>query len=183
MFRADGQLRRWSETDDVLQNVMVRRCRALQHVTPASVREFFRLAAVQVRRELIDLARHYYGPHGFAAKHQSKRFEKNNDSTRLAADEPVDSSQDPIRLAAWSEFHVQIGALRDEDRELFDLIWYQGLSHVEAAQILQVLTRTIARHWQAARSQDVRSAARGTTGLLNPFYSGVRANGARSLRR
>jgi RNA polymerase sigma-70 factor (ECF subfamily) len=150
MFRADGRLQRWAESEDVFQNAMLRLCRALKKVHPASVREFFRLAAVQVRRELIDLARHCYGPYGFAAKHQSKHVGNPADST-APADDPADRNQDPCRLAAWSEFHAQIGALPNAERELFDLLWYQGLSQAEAAQVLQVSTRTIERRWQAAR--------------------------------
>ena len=151
MLHADGRLQRWEETDDVFQNAMVRLCRALQDITPGSVREFFRLAAVQVRRELIDLARHYYGPYGLGAKHQSIAFGKDADSTRQGAYDPADNSQDPARQAAWTEFHEQIGALPDEEREVFDLIWYQGLTQAEAAKLLQVSTRTLERRWQAAR--------------------------------
>jgi RNA polymerase sigma-70 factor (ECF subfamily) len=151
MLRGDGRLQRWEETDDVFQNAMLRLCRALQEITPGSVREFFRLAAVQVRRELIDLARHYYSPYGLGAKQQSLAIGKGPSSTRDAAYDPADSSQDPTRLAAWSEFHEQIGALPDEEREIFDLIWYQGLTQAEAARLLQVSTRTLERRWQAAR--------------------------------
>jgi hypothetical protein len=55
---------RWEETDDVLQNSALRLCRALESVRPASAAEFFGLAALQIRRELVDLARHHNGPEG-----------------------------------------------------------------------------------------------------------------------
>jgi DNA-directed RNA polymerase specialized sigma24 family protein len=55
-------VKRWEQTDDVLQNALVRLLRALRDVRPASMREFFGLASVQIRRELLDLAKHYYGP-------------------------------------------------------------------------------------------------------------------------
>ena len=38
---------------------------------PDSTRAFFGLAAEQMRRELLDLARHYYGPEGEGANHDS----------------------------------------------------------------------------------------------------------------
>jgi RNA polymerase sigma-70 factor (ECF subfamily) len=148
MLRADGRLRRWEETDDVFQNAMLRLYQALQDISPVSVREFFRLAAVQVRRELIDLARHYYGPFGLASRHQWRQPGKDPDSTCQAAYDAADSSQDPSRLASWSEFHEQIGVLPDEEREVFDLIWYQGLTQDEAANVLQVSTRTVKRRWR-----------------------------------
>src|SRR5262245_49199486 len=69
MLRGYPAVGRWEQTDDVLQNATLRLCRALQEVKPQSVRSFFNLAAVQLRRELIDLARHYGGPLGAGAHH------------------------------------------------------------------------------------------------------------------
>ncbi len=150
MFRADGRLQRWEETGDVFQNAMLRLCRALEEVNPGSPREFFRLAALQIRRELIDLARHYYGPAGPAANHQTQPPHQEGEALPSPASDPSDASLEPSRLAAWGEFHERIGALPDEEREVFDLVWYQGLTHAEAAQLLQVSTKTVQRRWQAA---------------------------------
>lgn len=81
MLHADGRVRRWEQTDDVFQSAMVRLCRALQQTTPQTARQFFRLAALQIRRELIDLARHYYGRHGSGPKHPSRGSDKPPDET------------------------------------------------------------------------------------------------------
>src|SRR4051794_28001365 len=64
MLRDNSRVARWVQTDDVVQNASLQLYRALATVRPDSVRGFFNLAAVQIRRELIDLARHYYGPLG-----------------------------------------------------------------------------------------------------------------------
>ncbi|MEO2017872.1 MAG: ECF-type sigma factor, partial [Fuerstiella sp.] len=53
-------VRRWEETDDVLQRALIRLCDSLDHVEVDDIDGFFRFAATQMRRELIDLARHYY---------------------------------------------------------------------------------------------------------------------------
>ena len=45
--------------------------RALGEVRPPTAADFFRLAAVQIRRELLDLARRYSGAHGLGANHAS----------------------------------------------------------------------------------------------------------------
>src|SRR5476649_2911770 len=50
---------RWAGTDDVLQNALIRLLRALETVHPATPRDFLGLAAEQIRRELIDLARRF----------------------------------------------------------------------------------------------------------------------------
>jgi len=62
-------LRRWEGTGDVLQNAILRLQRALDAVKPANPRQFFALAAEQIWRELLDLARHHYGPRGLVANH------------------------------------------------------------------------------------------------------------------
>src|SRR5213075_2855048 len=63
-LRGFPALRRWVETDDVLQQAMLRLHRALQQVRPSTVGEFFALAGLQIRRELHDLHRHHFGPQG-----------------------------------------------------------------------------------------------------------------------
>src|SRR5262245_31275827 len=62
-------VRRWAERDDVLQNALVRLLQALEKVEPTSTRDFFGLAAVLIRRELLDLARRFGGTHGLGANH------------------------------------------------------------------------------------------------------------------
>ena len=152
MLKGYPKVRRWEQTDDVLQSAALRLHRTLQQLPVGTARDFFRLAALHIRRELLDLARHYYGPQGQGAHHTSWGPEGSataeDDSGLLA---PADLSQEPSRLAAWGEFHEQIGALPDEEREAFDLLWYQGLSQAEAAELLHVSERTVKRRWQAAR--------------------------------
>jgi RNA polymerase sigma-70 factor (ECF subfamily) len=152
MLKGYPNVHRWEQTDDVLQNAALRLHRALQQLPVPTALDFFRLAALNIRRELLDLAKHYYGPRGPGA-HHATWGPGDSSTTRsdsgLAA--PADSSDDPARLAAWGEFHEQIGSLPDEEREVFDLIWYQGLSQAEAAELLNVSERTIKRRWQAAR--------------------------------
>src|SRR5262249_9203590 len=64
MTKTFPRVRPWVQTDDVFQNAPLRLLRSLDKLQPKSMREFFLLAAVQIRRELLDLARHFYGPHG-----------------------------------------------------------------------------------------------------------------------
>ncbi len=151
MLRNYPRVRRWELTDDVLQNAAMRLYRSLADVRPASVADFFRLAALNIRRELCDLARHYYGPQGGGAKHATPARTRNVDSGSRDPLEQSDPSGDPNRLAAWSEFHQQIEALPEDEREMFDLLWYQGLSQAEAAELLHTSVRTIKRRWQSAR--------------------------------
>ncbi len=147
MLRDFPGVRRWEDTDDVFQNAAMRLHRSLSQVLPATPKDYLRLAALHIRRELIDLSRRYYGPQGHGANHDSV----GQDTNRLAAVEPTDRSHEPTRLATWAEFHAYVDRLSDDDRALFDLIWYQGLTQVQAAEVLGVTERTVQRRWQQLR--------------------------------
>jgi RNA polymerase sigma-70 factor (ECF subfamily) len=151
MLKGYPRLKRWEQTDDIMQNAAVRLYRALEQVRPATAADFFRLAALNIRRELLDLAKHYYGPRGRGRKHATVGRKPDAENEAPAAQEPPDAGGEPERLAAWTEFHRQIERLPEEERETFDLLWYQGLSQVEAAALLNVSDRTIKRRWQSAR--------------------------------
>src|SRR5437879_3905883 len=62
MLKGYQGVRRWEQTGDVYQNAMLRLWKSLDQVAPPTALGFFKLAATQIRRELIDLARHHYGP-------------------------------------------------------------------------------------------------------------------------
>ncbi len=149
MLKGYPRLKRWEETGDVLQNALLRLSRALEAVTPPSLRDYYRLATLQIRRELLDLVRHHFGPHGDAGKHQTGGDDLSGASAPPAY-ERSDVTHDPGELAAWGEFHRQAAALPAEEQEVFDLLWYQGVTHVEAAAVLGVSAKTVKRRWQAA---------------------------------
>ena len=143
-----ARVRRWAQTDDVLQSALVRLLSALRDVKPATSRDFLALAALQIRRELIDLARRYYGPLGIGANHDSQR------GAQGACPEPAETrAEDPGDLAQWTELHEQIGALPLEEREVVDLVFYQGLAQAEAAELLGISLRTLQRRWHDALCQ------------------------------
>ena len=146
MFRSFPSLRRWEQTDDVFQNSMVRLHRALAEVKVESVRHFFNLAAVQVRRELLDLGKHHFGPEGDAANHHTDGQPADDAGGSLR-----DSAEEPDDLSGWSEFHALVEKLPPDELEVVNLLYYEGLSQEEAANVLGISLRTIKRRWQAAK--------------------------------
>src|ERR1700722_10007121 len=56
MLADNPRVRRWYETGDVSNSAAMRLRRALLAVKPSSARAFTNLAAVEIRRELYDLA-------------------------------------------------------------------------------------------------------------------------------
>jgi RNA polymerase sigma-70 factor (ECF subfamily) len=162
MLRDFPGVHRWEETDDVFQNAALRLSRALEEVQPATTADFFHLAAAQIRRELLDLARRYFGPQGLGA-HQARVAGAG--SSPPGRPNPEDTTRDPDRLAAWTDFHRAVEALPAEEREVFDLLFYQGLSQAEAAVVLDASERTIKRRWQAARLRLSRKLGESMPGL------------------
>jgi RNA polymerase sigma factor (sigma-70 family) len=152
MMRGFPGVMRWEQTDDVLQNAALRLWRSLDTVKPESVRGFISLAAVQIRRELIDLARHYDGPEGLGRLQAVQRGPHGSEGP-LGPPDPGTDTDDPVRLVDWTEFHDQVQALPSEAKEMFDLLWYQGLPQAEAAAVLGVTERVVRYRWRAARLQ------------------------------
>jgi len=152
MLRDFNRVGRWADADDVLQESMVRLLRALSDVPLTSAAEFFRLAATQIRRELLDLIKHFYGPEGMGAKHASDVPAVGSDGAN-PRHEKITSTLDPAKLAAWSEFHEKVDGLPDVERRVFDLLWYQGFSQAEAALVLNVSESTVKRRWVEAKAQ------------------------------
>lgn len=144
MFRAYPALRTAEETDDVLQRSLLRLRRSLGNIEPTTVRGFFALASRQIRWALQDVAREIAGiPVVYTGAHPSE--------SRTPGPEPADPSDSPSSLAEWTEFHQAVERLPEEIREVFDLVWYEGLTQVEAATLLGVPLRTFKRRWRAAR--------------------------------
>jgi RNA polymerase sigma factor (sigma-70 family) len=143
MMKDYPRVRRWADSNDVLQNASMRLLRALEKLTPGSTREFFALAAVQIRRELIDLARHYAGPRGLAPP--------TDDSAEPAAPER-EAVLEPD-LDRWTEFHLAVDRLPAKEREVVSLIHYHGWEQAQIAELFGVDERTVRRWQQSALAQ------------------------------
>src|ERR1700728_3399146 len=146
MLRRYPHLRRWEQTDDLLNAALTRLHRSLAEVRHETLRHFDNLAATQIRRELIDLARSYYGPEGLAANHHT---DGTDPAVRLG--EVSDGSGRPETLEGWMAFHEAVERLPAEERDVFGLLWYQGMTHAQAAEVLGVATKTVQRRWASAR--------------------------------
>lgn len=147
MLRRYPHVHRWEETDDVFVEATTRLHRSLADVLPESPRHFYNLAATHVRRVLIEMARRHFGPMGIGANHDTDALADG----RLARHDPADLTGEPSSIVEWTEFHEQVEALPDEEREVFSLTWYEGLSQAEIAGVLGVGVRTVKRRWQSAR--------------------------------
>ena len=76
------------------------------------------LAALNIRRELLDLCKRYCGLQGMGAHHATM-----GPDAQGTPDTPGRDSLDPGSLGVWSEFHEQVERLADEEWTVFDLLW------------------------------------------------------------
>ena len=148
MLRNYARLRRWEETGDVFQTAVIRLHRSLSDVKPGSVKDFFGLAATQIRRTLIDLARKYYGPLGQAAKHHSDPAASRQ---MQMVDQKPATVEEPETLESWADFHEAVDGLPADERAVFELVWYSGLPQAEIAELLGVSVPTVKRRLRSAR--------------------------------
>jgi RNA polymerase sigma-70 factor (ECF subfamily) len=146
-----SRVRRWEGTDDVLQDALIRLDRLLSKVPLKSPDHFWILASRHMRHALIDLARRHAGRMGFAANKATDRDGKVGDDRDGPLASQPDESGEPDSLEDWERFHEAVGGLPEDERVVFELIWYQGLTQEEAAATLGVSLSTVRRRWLRAR--------------------------------
>ena len=127
-----------SDTQDVVQNAALRLLRSLRQVNPppATTREFFGLAAVEIRRELLDLAR---------SARAARRL-----SSASGSEGPPDDRDVAEDLERWEAFHEAVARLPAEEREVMGLAFYHGWTQAQIAALFKVSERTVARRWHSA---------------------------------
>jgi RNA polymerase sigma factor (sigma-70 family) len=141
MIRTFPNVRGVADTDDVLQNSVIRLLRTLRKLEPKTPRDFFNLAAVHIRRELIDLARHSKGK-------KTVPLSPVGSSDVPRPHEPV--APELSDTDRWVRFHEAVDQLPIEEREVVGLRFYHGWTQQQIAELFQVDERTIRRRWASA---------------------------------
>lgn len=147
MYRRFPNVRPVAEPDDVIQVGWMRLLRSLEKLRPANTARFFLLASVELRRELLDLARK-----AKTAKYQVRPLVGagvgGGSASEFQVAEPADRTDDDIEL--WERFHAEVENLEEDLRNVVTLVFYDGRSKAEAAAILGKDPRTISRWWREA---------------------------------
>ncbi len=120
-------------SEEMLGGVVERLIKAMREIRPTNVRQFFALANRHMRWELNDLARRL-----------DKQAAASLASTDIAATaaEATDAQQDNSCLQRILD---AIESLPAEEREVFNLVRVQGMSHAEAAGVIGCATKTVQR--------------------------------------
>jgi RNA polymerase sigma-70 factor (ECF subfamily) len=124
------------QTDEVLGAVVERLLKAMRTVRPRTVREFFALANQHMRWELNDLAR---------------RLDERAVAVELREElVPAPPSSNSVLTPDARRILEAIDGLPEEEREVFGLVRVQGLTQVEAAEVLGVSDKTVQRRLNRA---------------------------------
>jgi RNA polymerase sigma-70 factor (ECF subfamily) len=126
------------ETDELLSGVVAGLLTALRTTRPPTVRRFFALANQHMRWQLNDLARRLDQRQAAAALPESG-------IAAPPASTASGLSPDGRRMLGAIE------RLPEEEREVFDLVGIQGLTHAEAATVVGVSEKTVQRRLNRAR--------------------------------
>jgi RNA polymerase sigma-70 factor (ECF subfamily) len=147
MLRGFPAVRAREQTGDLLQNALVRLSRSLREVRLASTADFFRLAAEQVRRELLDLARYHRRR---SAVNQPLPPVSLGASSAAPFDPPDPNVPDSADLDRWHALHEAVERLPVDLREVFGLTFYHGWTQAQIAGLLGVSDRQVRRLWRDA---------------------------------
>jgi RNA polymerase sigma-70 factor (ECF subfamily) len=149
------RLEPFAQTDDVVQQVYLKILRNQERFWAnadgqpvRSLAKFFGHTSAWMRDVLCDLLRKEYGrddnrpaplPLGGGPSDTGPHYD------------PSSSTLDGEKLRRWAEFHEAVSRLPGDLRAAFDLLWFQGLTQAEAADLLGVAVPTVKSRWLKAR--------------------------------
>ena len=136
MFHKFPVLQQTEETGDILHMLVLKLDKALSKITPDSVSGYFALVNLNLNWILKELAK----------KAKAAGILKNGTSNGLL-NSVSDPNPGPASSFEWMEFFDKLEMLSLQSKEVFDLIWLQGLNQKQAAKILGISLSTLIRRW------------------------------------
>lgn len=130
------------ETDGLVSEAYLRMDRSLIDLCPESARQFLALAALQMRRHLLDKLRRIHG-RGAQSRPVVVSLDNKQHSNDIGLEPIVGSVQSP----AWSSIDIleALDALEDRERECLVMQHWYGFTHQEIAELMNVSTKTVQR--------------------------------------
>ena len=138
------EVARRHEVDSVVHETWMRLLQALDKTEPATVADFFRLAALKFRQVLLDMAQ--------GERRRAQREVLGLSGAGSAGPEPpaASTTHDPARLGLWTEFHEKVATLNEQERAVFEMHYYLELPQAEIARVLELHPRKVSYLWIAA---------------------------------
>jgi RNA polymerase sigma-70 factor (ECF subfamily) len=119
------------QSGEMLSSVVERLIKAMRQVKPETTRQFFALATQHMRWELNDLARRL--------DEQSRTVELRDQHV------PAPETSGSMLSPRARRILETIESLPEDEREVFDLVRIQGMSHAEVAELVGISEKTVQR--------------------------------------
>jgi RNA polymerase sigma-70 factor (ECF subfamily) len=121
------------QVDEMLSGVVERMMKAMRKVRPSSVRQFFALANQHMRWELNEIARRL--------DDEVRAVELRESAVGTGAESKMTSQASPVTARMLEA----IESLPDGEREAFCPVRVQGMTQIDAADVLGVAVKTVQR--------------------------------------
>jgi RNA polymerase sigma factor (sigma-70 family) len=145
-------------TTELTHQVVVRLYESLQEISPNDVRHLFNLAAQNIHWILLDLARESQ-KQPLTLKHPERQ------------EAPIDPETSPPAL--WGRLYEEIDRLEPELAEAVRLVYFQGLTHDEAAAVIGVSGRAVRYRLTNAKIQLFDAMGKNAPLLNGIFLEGI----------
>lgn len=151
MLRAFPYANKLAQSEDVLQEALIKLSNSLHEVTPKNVPHFFNLAASKIRFQLLDLTREYRRRFGTG---MVLSLASADEGSRINDLNPGDGSFEIAEeLERWEEFHRAVDMLEGHPRRVFQLTYYGGWNQIQVSELLGCSERQTRRYLGEASEQ------------------------------
>lgn len=129
-----GNVPRGAEPDDVVNQTVIRLCKALENVQPNDAKHFIAIAGWHMRRELLEWVR------------SGERFEE------LGSRDVVErSTLNKDRVKEWQIFLTEVEELPSDEQKVFQAKFFMGTTLEEIAREEKTPLITVRRRWSRAQ--------------------------------
>ena len=151
LLRSFPRGRDHDDTTGIFNEAYLRLHSSLDEVKPSTVRQFLGLAALEIRRTLLDVVRKVSG------RGKTKKGTRVGGNVGGGGDEegaiidPPIKGDDQKRFELTEDLFTAIDELPPELKEVVMLLHFQGLTQAEVAALFEVHEDTVKRWWAKAR--------------------------------
>jgi len=150
LLRSFPRVHAEEETMGVVNEAYPRLDKALADLKPNDVRQFLGLASLKMRQTLLDMVRKLDG-RGEEERPAVVPLRAAGPDGEVRGAEPAVAGDEVFGRARGIDVLDAIGKLSDIQREVVELLYFQGMTQAEAGEILGCSEDTVKRRWAEAR--------------------------------
>jgi RNA polymerase sigma factor (sigma-70 family) len=142
--------KKYNDTQDILHDVLLKMLKKIKSNPPSCAQEFFAIVSRDIRNHLVDQLRYFLGRVDAADESRPSRDKLYGPCDALDI-EVQQQTYDPSKIQLWTEFHQCADQLPEELRLVVDLMFYQGFTQEESANVLAISRKVLRNRWTKAK--------------------------------